>query len=163
MVNCQTFATKARYGGYIGIPYATLDCQGYVKRVCHDLGENVTWRGSNDMWRNKTTDNREIKTRSPTAGELVFIVKKDGKEPKYYTDGVNASHVGIYTGDGVMESTTGGVQYHDGLPSKWTHCAKLNCVNYDYLDEDSDNRDYVNGYNMGLADAIAALERMKKL
>lgn len=116
----------------IGIPYATLDCQALVEFCLKKYaGISKNWRGSNDMWRNavhdKTADFGNIE-----AGEWVFTIKYDGKQPARYKDGVNAAHVGIYIGnDEVIHSTTGGVQL-DKISNRkrWTHHAKANCLDY---------------------------------
>ena len=51
MIKAETFAYQARNGGYIGIPYKTLDCQAFVEKVLKDCGYTHNWRGSNHMWR----------------------------------------------------------------------------------------------------------------
>lgn len=115
----------------IGIPYTTLDCQAFVEFCLKKYaGISRNWRGSNDMWRNAVHD-KSAEFGSIEAGEWVFTIKNDGKEPKRYTDGVNAAHVGIYIGNGeVMHSTTGGVQLDKITSKRWTHHAKSNCLDY---------------------------------
>lgn len=116
----------------VGIPYATLDCQAFVEYCLRQYARIIKdWRGSNDMWRNAVHDKSD-NFDSIDVGEWVFTIKHDGNEPKRYKDGVNASHVGIYIGNGeVMHSTTGGVQM-DKISNRkrWTHHAKANCLYY---------------------------------
>lgn len=116
----------------IGIPYSTLDCQAFVEFCLKKYaGISKNWRGSNDMWRNAVHDKSE-NFDNVDVGEWVFSIKHDGNEPKRYTDGVNASHVGIYIGNGeVIHSTAGGVQM-DKIDNRkrWTHHAKANCLYY---------------------------------
>lgn len=137
----------------IGIPYTTLDCQAFVEFCLKKYaGISRNWRGSNDMWRNAVHDKSED-FGNIEAGEWVFTIKHDGNEPKRYTDGVNASHVGIYIGNGeVMHSTTGGVQL-DKISNRkrWTHHAKAN-----YLDYSADVGTNENSCN-GLYNELVAL------
>lgn len=119
MIKAENFAYQARNGGYLGIPYKTLDCQGFVERVLKDCGYTYNWRGSNHMWRDalKWKGTREdYKATYGTdiiPGVWVFGWRNDGGEvARGYKDGEgNAYHVGIYIGNGdVIHSTTGGVQ-----------------------------------------------------
>lgn len=131
MIKASEFARQAECGGYIGISYSVLDCQAFVEKVLKDCGLSKNWRGSNDMWRNAVHDARPIGD-DIAPGEWVFTIKHDGKEDKSrYKDGVNAAHVGIYIGNGlVVHSTTGGVQYDTINNVRWTHCAKAKCIDY---------------------------------
>lgn len=132
MVNADRFADQAAGGNYIGIPYSTLDCQAFVEKVLADCGIRRNWRGSNDMWRNAVHDRQVISGDTIQRGEWVFTIKHDGGEDKSrYHDGVNASHVGIYIGDGVViHSTTGGVQLDNIMSARWTHHAQANDIAY---------------------------------
>lgn len=119
MIKAAAFADQARNGRYIGIPYKTLDCQGFVERVLRDCGYIYNWRGSNHMWRDALTwrgTRDEYKATYGTdiiPGVWVFGWRDDGGEvARGYKDSQgNAYHVGIYIGNGeVIHSTTGGVQ-----------------------------------------------------
>ena len=119
MIKASDFAYMARNGGYIGIPYKTLDCQNFVEKVLKDCGYTHNWRGSNHMWRDalkwKGTreEYKETYGTDIIPGVWVFGWKDDGGEmARGYKDGDgNAYHVGIYIGNGeVIHSTTGGVQ-----------------------------------------------------
>jgi hypothetical protein len=105
-------AEQASSGGYVGIPYSTLDCQGFVEQVLKDLGirkEDGTpynWRGSNSMWRNYITwrgtiDECVQKFGRIPQGAFLFLLKNDGgeRERGYHDELGNASHVGLYIGD----------------------------------------------------------------
>lgn len=145
MVTGEQFAEKAVNGGYIGIPYSKLDCQGFVERVLADCGvrkSNGTvydWRGSNSMYRNYyqwrgTISECVKKFGFIPIGALVFTRKTDGGEKeKGYTDGLgNFVHVGIYVGDphGVIHSTTGGVQWCKYPDKRWTNVTLLSMLDY---------------------------------
>lgn len=119
MIKADNFAYQARNGGYIGIPYKTLDCQSFVEKVLKDCGYTRNWRGSNHMWRDAlkwkgTRDEyKETYGADIIPGVWVFGWKNDGGEvARGYKDSEgNAYHVGIYLGNGeVIHSTTGGVQ-----------------------------------------------------
>ena len=128
-----------------GIPYNKLDCQAFVEQVLRDCGINKNWRGSNDMWRNAldwrgTVDECIADLGAIPAGAWLFTIKHDGGEDKSrYHDGINAAHVGIYTGmgKGAMHSSTGGVAECAFPDSKrWTHVGLCKYINY------FDNEDY---------------------
>ena len=146
MITGEKFAEQAIKGGYIGIPYDKLDCQGFVERVLADCGvrkPNGTvydWKGSNSMYRNYyqwrgTVKECEAKYGMIPQGALVFTRKNDGGEvERGYHDGLgNFSHVGIYVGapHGVIHSTTGGVQYGKFPDAKrWTNVVLLSMIDY---------------------------------
>lgn len=130
-----TFAQQAATGGYVGIPYSRLDCQAFVQRVLSDCGYKHNWRGSNHIWREAVKDREQLPTDRETipAGVLLFTIKNDGGErQRGYNDNMgNAAHVGIYLGGGkVIHSTTGGVQWDNVSSKRWTHYAKLLCIDY---------------------------------
>ena len=173
MITGEKFASQAVNGGYIGIPYSKLDCQGFVEEVLADCGvrkENgsrYNWRGSNAMYRTYmqwrgTVSDCMIKFGMIPHGALVFTRKTDGGEvEKGYTDGWgNFSHVGIYITDGshgVIHSTTGGVQWGKFPDKRWTNIALPAMIDYTGLNID----------NITVQDIIknirAELDRLEKL
>ena len=145
MITAEKFAARAVNGGYIGIPYDVLDCQGFVERVLYDLGirkPNGTaynWKGSNSMWRNyykwrgTIADCKKAYGIIPQ-GALVYKMRQDGGEvERGYHDGLgNFYHVGLYIGgyDQMgIHSSTGGVQYAASLKG-WTHVGLLSMLDY---------------------------------
>ena len=169
MVTGEKFAERAVNGGYIGIPYKKLDCQGFVEKVLADCGvrkSNGTvynWRGSNAMYRNYyswrgTVKECIAKFGMIPQGALVYTRKDDGGEvEKGYHDGLgNFSHVGIYVGEphGVVHSTTGGVQFGKFPDAKrWTNVSLLDMI--DYTAQNGDNKDMENA--KWLIDSIRGL------
>lgn len=157
MITGEQFAEKALTGGYIGIPYETLDCQGFVEKVLADCGvrkPNGTvydWRGSNSMYRNYyqwrgTVKECEAKFGMIPQGALVYTRKTDGGEvERGYHDGLgNFSHVGIYVGapHGVIHSTTGGVQYGKFPDAKrWTNVSLLSMIDYTHQNVNNNSKD----------------------
>lgn len=102
-------AEQAKEGGYIGIPYKKLDCQGFVEQVLKDMGIRkadgtvYNWRGSNSMFRNYISWRGTIEECRKQFGKIpegafLFRVKHDGGEVEkgYHDDLGNASHVGLY-------------------------------------------------------------------
>lgn len=141
----QDIAEQAISGGYVGTPYAKLDCQGFVEQVLKDLGVRkpngnpYNWRGSNSMWRNYVTWRGTIEECKKKFGEIplgafLFLLKWDGQEEeKGYTDGLgNASHVGLYIGttpSPCMDSQVSrGVAYCK--LNVFTHVALMEMVDY---------------------------------
>lgn len=133
MITGAHIADVAEHCGLIGTPYSELDCQAFVEEVLKRAGMKIiNYRGSNHMWRELVYDRHLIVNTDIPVGALVFIVKFDGGEKKRgYNDSMgNATHVGIYLGDGqVIHSTTGGVQY--GKLTRFTDYAIIKDVDYD--------------------------------
>lgn len=134
-MQASKFAEQAANGGYVGIPYSTLDCQAFVERVLKDCGISRNWRGSNHMWRNAVYSREPIGDMADIEpGEWLFNLKYDGgeKERGYNDDKGNAVHVGIYLGDcQVIHSSTGGVKIEKVSMQKWSHHAKAIDLSYD--------------------------------
>lgn len=151
-VNNIRFAEQAYSYRDSNIPYSRLDCQAFIEQVLKDCGIDYNWRGSNDMWRNAgswkgTIEECEKQFGSIPMGVWLFTIKHDGKEDKTrYKDGINAAHVGIYTGlgQGAMHSTTGGVQQCK-FPDKkrWTHCLLCKYIDYNAKDEKAKIREAI--------------------
>lgn len=157
-------AQQAKTGGYIGIPYDELDCQGFVERVLKDCGVRKTngtvynWRGSNSMFRNYIKWRGTIAECIETFGHIpqgafMFLVKNDGGEvEKGYHDGLgNASHVGLYV-DGAdfecMDSQRDkGHRPNAGVAycklNVFTHVGLMSMIEYDIdkTQQDKDNTD----------------------
>lgn len=129
---------------YHGTPYKTLDCQGLPKKAINALGGSASWAGTNDMWRNKVHDKKEFTTFNEIpVGAILFVCDFNdlsGLPAKYNNQPPDCKHCGIYIGNEiagsnqpVIHSTAGGVQYwkeKSNYPSKWTHWALLNAVDY---------------------------------
>ena len=141
----KDIAEQAITGGYVGIPYSKLDCQGFVEQVLKDLGVRkpdgtpYNWRGSNSMFRNHIHWRGTITQCMETFGEIpvgafVFLVKHDGGEVEkgYHDELGNASHVGLYLGTtpkACMDSQGNrGVDYCK--LSVFTHVGLMDMVDY---------------------------------
>lgn len=135
----------------IGGTYQQADCQGFVERAFHRIGMRCNYRGSNDMIRNLAYNVQQIDNNIPI-GALVFWVRRNGKEPERYKvggsayrqefDGWNASHVGIYIGDGkVAESglSIGHWVITDIKQRKATHYGLAKGINYANFDNKTDS------------------------
>lgn len=151
MITGIDFANQAMASKYNGIAYKVLDCQGFVEKVLGDAGVRTAkgtrynWRGSNDMWRNAlswkgTIDECKKEFGRIPLGSWVFIVKRDGGEVErgYHDKEGNATHVGIYTGNGTLPvrdstrtSTRDGVGYRS-LDS-FTHVGLCKYIKYTML------------------------------
>lgn len=143
----RTTGDSLVYYAYIlasrGIPYDKLDCQALVEKILEDAGLRkpdgtmYNWRGSNSMFRNYVRWRGTIaecrkKFGDIPVGAFVFYVKHDGSEKdRGYMDGLgNASHVGLYLGNGkVIDSQpTGGVQIRE--ISRFTHVCLMSMIDY---------------------------------
>lgn len=177
MVTGEQFAKQAIDGGYIGIPYSTLDCQGFVERVLADCGirkPNGTvydWRGSNSMYRNYQQWHGSIKDAENAFGSLpigclVYTRKTDGGEKeKGYNDGLgNFVHVGIYLGEprGVIHSTAGGVQWGKYPDKRWNYCSLLAMLDYGCKNEDNETINDIYKQIDIIQSALNNIERMLK-
>lgn len=132
-MTAQECQERARISELIGIPYSKLDCQALMEEILTRGGvPHKNWIGSNDMWRNAVTDAAPISEwKEIPVGAWLFTIKRDGKEPSYYHDGINAAHVGWYCGCGKMiHSTTGGVQWDTLTSDRWTHAALCKLLEY---------------------------------
>ena len=120
------------------------DCQGLIEAVVRALGGEISYRGSNDMFRNAcsyvgTLDQTRREGRL-VPGAVLFIVKNDGGEPPQYKDGLgNASHMGWYTGgryEVVHASSSKGKVTPSTLKNAWTHVGWLKAVDYDSVQKE---------------------------
>lgn len=116
------------------------DCQGLIEAVVRALGGEISYRGSNDMFRNACsyigTLDQARKEGRLVPGAVLFIVRLDGGELALYKDGKgNASHVGWYTGgryEVVHASSSKGKVAASTLKNAWTHVGWLKSVDYGY-------------------------------
>ena len=148
MLSSYAYAYQAESETYTGVPYSKLDCQAFVEKVLYDLGvrteanNRYNWKGSNDIWRHAlqwrgTLEECRQKYGIIPPGALVFIVQHDGGEVDrgYHDDQGNASHVGIFVGDGslpVRDSTK--TAHRDGVGYRtltgFTHVGFLSMLSY---------------------------------
>ena len=135
----------------VGGTYQQADCQGFVERAFRRIGIRCDYRGSNDMIRNLAYNVQQIDNNIPI-GALVFWVRRNGKEPERYKiggagympqfNGWNASHVGIYVGNGkVAESgiSIGHWAITDIKQRKATHYGLAKGINYANFDDNADS------------------------
>lgn len=157
MITGAHIADVAEHCGLIGTPYSELDCQAFVEEVLKRAGMKIiNYRGSNHMWRELVYDRHLIVNTAIPVGALVFKVNFDGGEKKRgYNDSMgNATHVGIYLGDGrVIHSTTGGVQY--GKLFRFTNYGLIRDVDYD--NKGDENNESNSG--QGSTDKLQELKR----
>ena len=90
------------------IRYDDIDCQAFMELIFSECGTKISYKGSNDMYRNACswvgTLEEAKKEGRLVPGAALFIVEFDGKEPdEYKVDGLgNASHVGMYVGPNAL-------------------------------------------------------------
>lgn len=114
------------------------DCQGLIEAIVRALGGRLSYRGSNDMFRNACsyvgTLSQARKDGRLVPGAVLFIVRQDGGEPPQYKDKKgNANHVGWYTGgryEVVHASSSRGKVAASTLKNAWTHVGWLKAVDY---------------------------------
>lgn len=114
------------------------DCQGLIEAIVRDLGGKMSYRGSNDMFRNACSYLKPLadarKDGRLVPGAVLFIVRKDGGEPTHYKDKLgNASHIGWYTGgryEVVHASSSKGRVISSTLKNAWTHVGWLTAIDY---------------------------------
>lgn len=116
------------------------DCQGFIEAVVRKLGGKMSYRGSNDMFRNACTmivpldEAKQFNLLQP--GGALFILKHDDKELVHgYPAGLgNASHVGFYTGGKYFCVHSSSVQ-NDVVGADasypWTHFGLFKEIAYD--------------------------------
>lgn len=147
--SAKSYAEYANNDKWIGIPYEQWDCQAFVEQMLKGVGAYYNWRGSNHMWREGVTRKGTLSEMKTMQGDLlpgtwVFTVKHDGGEVErgYHDDEGNATHVGIYLGNGrVIHSTTGGVQWDEITSSRWTHAGECCRLHYGPSINNSNNID----------------------
>ena len=157
MITGAHIADVAEHCGLIGTPYSELDCQAFVEEALKRAGlKIINYRGSNHMWRELVYDRHMISGTDIPVGALVFIVRYDGGEKKrgYHDSMGNATHVGIYLGDGqVIHSTTGGVQY--GRLARFSDYGLIKDVDYENKGDETNE----SNEGQGSTDKLQELKR----
>ena len=144
------------------------DCQGLIESVVRALGGELSYRGSNDMFRNScsyvdTLDQAKKEGRL-VPGTVLFIVRNDGGEPPQYRDGKgNASHVGLYCGgryEVVHASSSKGKVAPSTLKNAWTHVGWLNAIDYASQEQNMEVKPEMDQFAYGSkGDKVAVLQR----
>lgn len=124
-----------------GETLAGMDCQGLVEYCVRACGGQMSYSGSNDMFRNACSwvgTLAEAKAQGKLLpGAVLFILEAVNSDTpqKYRTDGIgDASHIGLYCGDKAAEvvhaSGSKGCVLASTLKNGWTHVALLKAVDY---------------------------------
>ena len=106
MLTSEKFAQEAQSLVNRGITYEEMDCQELVEHCLRQVGIKADWKGSNHMFRDMawvgTPEECRDRYGCIPVGAWLFIWADDGGEiSRGYRDGLgNASHVGVYTGQG---------------------------------------------------------------
>lgn len=161
----ETLADGKRIPYVFGYEKLTsADCQGFVEAVVRKLGGAMSFRGSNDMFRNAVNFVAPIKQAKEQGimkpGGLLFVLKNDGGEiPWGYKDGMgNASHVGFYTGlkyFSVHSSSVADDVVGTDETYKWTHYGEAKSIDYSDNSKPVDSVPPVDG---SLTNVLLALE-----
>lgn len=120
------------------------DCQGFVELAMQAIGlDRKDYTGSNAMLRQMVHSVREINQNNMMAGDIVFWVRKDDKEHEKYKagghryvaefEGWNATHVGIYLGNGYIAESASSIGHWAITELKKrgaTHYAKHKSLEY---------------------------------
>lgn len=125
------------------------DCQGFMELIAKQCGANMSYAGSNDMFRHACTWVGTLAEAKQLGylqrGCALFILEQNGAEPaKYRSDGIgNASHVGMYIGEKAYEdkeknrwcnvahsSSSRGKVCGSTLKNAWTHVGLWKCADF---------------------------------
>lgn len=120
----------------LGEPYNRIDCIGVV-RLSADIrcqGTNWLWRSYNYSKKYRFLTNRAEESPDKSQlqdGMLVFRVNWN-QIPNGYTDRPNCHHVGIISGNTVIQSNTNtGVTQEEYNPNRWNACGFLKDIEYE--------------------------------
>lgn len=107
MLSSEAFARAAQEMAGQGITYQEMDCQAFMEACLKAIGIRADWKGSNAMYRDMVWVGtpeacREKFGRIPVGAWLYIWADDGGEVARGYRDGLgNASHVGVYTGQGL--------------------------------------------------------------
>lgn len=107
MLSSERFAQAAQGLAGQGISYQKMDCQAFMEVCLAMIGIRADWKGSNAMYRDMawvgTPEECRARYGKIPVGAWLYIWADDGGEvARGYRDGLgNASHVGVYTGQGL--------------------------------------------------------------
>jgi len=143
------------------IDYDDVDCQAFVELIFDECGKDISYSGSNDMYRNACSwigtieEAKRIGYLVP--GVALFIHSFNGGEPeKYRKDGKgNAEHVGLYVGENALEDTDKNGEWRicnvvhssasmdrvagSTLKNGWTHVGLWKQIDYGIQIQNSEN------------------------